>query len=87
MNSQQVLDTLKNYVANTLLQGQDGGLDAETPLLEWGVLDSLRMVTLMSFIEKEFAVKVPDEEMVPDNFVNLRALAEMVARLAQKKAS
>jgi len=81
----EVLDELKNFIANELLDGQSSGLDAATPLLEWGVLDSLTMISLLTFIEERFVVQVPDTEVRPDNFENLQALTNLLMNLLAKK--
>ncbi|TBN04421.1 acyl carrier protein [Hyunsoonleella flava] len=46
-------------------------LDSDTDLLGSGILDSLGMVQLIAFVEKEFMVKVPPEDMVIENFMNV----------------
>src|ERR1051326_2246359 len=83
MQLAEILNELKQFIANELLDGQDAGLDATTPLLEWGVIDSLAMVSLLSFIEKRFHISVPDEEVRPRNFENLQALADLLVGLMQ----
>jgi len=54
-------------------------IDAETPILELGILDSLAMVSLLTFIHTRFGVHVPDEAVIPENFENLGRLASLIA--------
>ncbi len=75
---------LRGFVVDELLDGNDEGLDAQTPLLQWGVIDSLAMVTLLAFIEERLGVKVPDEQVRPEHFQNLAALGELLERLATR---
>jgi 2-hydroxymuconate-semialdehyde hydrolase len=81
----EVLNELKNFIANELLDGQSSGLEANTPLLEWGVLDSLTMISLLTFTEERFDVQVPDTEVRPENFENLQALTNMLMNLLSQK--
>jgi acyl carrier protein len=37
-------------------------------LLESGILDSLGVLDLVSFVEREFSIAVSDDELVPENF-------------------
>jgi 2-hydroxymuconate-semialdehyde hydrolase len=81
METVEIFNELRTFIANELLDGQNSGLDMTTPLLEWGIIDSLAMVSLISFVEKRFQVTVPDEAVRPKNFENLQALTEMLAGL------
>jgi acyl carrier protein len=56
---------------------EDAHLRADEPLLG-GVLDSLDMLRMVRFIRDEFGVHVRDEDLVPENFKTIRAVAEYV---------
>jgi pimeloyl-ACP methyl ester carboxylesterase len=73
---------LRGFVVDELLDGNDDGLDAQTPLLQWGVIDSLAMVTLLAFIEERLGVHVPDEQVRPEHFQNLATLGDLLEHLA-----
>ena len=69
---------LHRYINETLLDGSSDELDANTPLLEWGIIDSLSMVNLLAFIEREFGVRIADEDVLPENFATLGAIARLI---------
>jgi acyl carrier protein len=48
------------------------------PLLESGVLDSLGVLDLVSFVEQEFSVHVADDELVPENFQTIDRIAAFI---------
>ena len=48
-------------------------LDDES-LIEKGIIDSLGIMKLVSFLEEEFQIKVRDEEFVPENFETISKL-------------
>lgn len=55
--------------------------DDQESLLANGVIDSLKMLDLLSFIEEKFGVTVDDDEMMPDNFDSIDAIvAFLVAK-------
>lgn len=53
--------------------------------VEDGYLDSFDVVTLISEIEGEFGVIVDGMEIMPENFVSVEAICELVER-SDKKA-
>jgi acyl carrier protein len=72
-------ERIRNFIEKELrYEGLSEGLTDETSLLEGGVIDSLGIVKLVSFLESEFGIKVPDEEIVPRYFESIRALSTYV---------
>ena len=49
-------------------------LDENQDLIGTGVLDSLRILQLVSFLEESFGIEIPDEDVVYDNFQSLGAI-------------
>jgi acyl carrier protein len=56
------------------------------PLLESGILDSLGVLDLVAFIEKEFSVSMTDEELVPENFRTIDHLVAFIQGKANRRA-
>jgi len=58
-------------------------------LLESGVVDSLGIFLIVTFLEENFHVGVADDEITPDNFNTLDAISRMVEskRLGQEARS
>ena len=82
MTREQMLGDLKEFVVSDLLDGRDTGLDEHTPLLAWGVLDSLSVNVLVSFTSERFGIDVPQDEVTPDNLKDLDAYVALLMRLA-----
>ena len=53
----------------------------EEDLVDNGILDSLDIVTLVTEIDSEFDVRIPPEEIVPENFNSARVLFELIEKL------
>lgn len=78
------METLGAYVVANHLDGR-AELDADTPLLEWGILDSFSVAELLNFIEQHFGVTVPLCSVSPQHFSSLRALAGLVGGLCEER--
>ena len=46
----------------------------EDDLLNTGLLDSIGVIKLIAYIEEEFGIAVPPEEMVIENFISVQAI-------------
>ena len=71
---------VKNFIANELLYGDEQGLGYDTNLLDSGVIDSMSLLRLISFLEEHFQIQVPDEAVIPDNFRSLSAIETFLSR-------
>lgn len=56
-------------------------LAPDDPLLNRRLLDSLGVVKTLVFCEEKFGIEIPDEEVIPENFESVRALAQLIGRL------
>jgi acyl carrier protein len=77
---EEMLGELKHFVVRELLDGRDTGFDEHTPLLAWGVLDSLSVNVLISFTSERFGIDVPQSEVTPGNLRDLDAFVTMLMR-------
>ena len=74
---------LHAFVATELLNGDARDLDEKTPLLAWGVLDSMAMIQLTEFIERELAITIPTNELLDSsNLETLATITQMVEKYA-----
>jgi len=70
---------LRTFIVETFLFGQAGGLTDETSFLEQGIVDSTGVLELVAHLERTYAIKVKDEELVPDNLDSINAIAGFLA--------
>lgn len=70
---------IREFFAREL--GRDVSLvsDQES-LLEAGILDSIGVMALVSFLESKYAIVVPDDALMPENFDSIDAIASFVVR-------
>lgn len=81
MNDGTMVDDLKAYIVNEFLDGRGDDFDEETPLLEWGIIDSISVAKLTAFVRERYGIDVPQSEVTPPNLVNLSAFVAMLRRL------
>jgi acyl carrier protein len=75
-----VKNEIRNYLYNERLKNEFDALEDDDSLLERGIIDSVRMLDLMGFLEENFRVKVNDEDLYPENFDSLNAIAAYIQR-------
>lgn len=78
MERTEVMQQLQGYFVDQVLDGKNIGLDETTPLLEWGVINSIEIVRLLSFIHKRFDIEIPASQLAADNFVDIGRIADLV---------
>lgn len=84
MQDQVMIDALRSYVSEHILQDGNAMLEPDTPLLEWGILNSISTVQLIGFIREEFAIDVPPEEIVGTNFKDLQSISQLLAQIVHR---
>jgi acyl carrier protein len=71
---------LTDYIQRELLHGRVKDLKEDQDLLSAGIIDSLGILQLVAFMEKQLGVQVPDEDVIFENFQSIRAMTEYVAQ-------
>ena len=59
----------------------DVDYDTCTTLIDEHILDSFDIVTLVAELDDKLDVRIPPEQMIPENFNSLKAIAALVERL------
>jgi acyl carrier protein len=71
---------LIDFVKNEVMRNKNARLDENEDLLSAGILDSLAILQLVAFVEDRFGVKIPDEDVVFENFQSINALNTYLER-------
>ena len=79
MNEGSIEAVIERFIVGDLLLGSNQTeLDLNQPLISSGILDSLALLQLMSFIKQQFGVAVQDGEVIPDNFQTIRRISTFI---------
>lgn len=74
-----VENSLRQYIAENILFSSDGyPYEDSASFLENGIVDSMSVMELVMYAEKEFGVAVADKEITPDNFDSVTKMAEYI---------
>ena len=57
-------------------------IDDDEPLIESGIVDSLGVLKIMSFLDESFGVDLSSEEIKLENFRDVRTICELVSNQA-----
>lgn len=85
MDAAEVNKGLKTFIINNLLDGDGSDLDDHTPLLELGIIDSMAMVSLLTFIDKKLGVSIPDDKVSPRHFQTITTLQALILEVDAKR--
>ena len=69
---------VKEFIVERFPQAKAKGLDENELLLVNGILDSLGVLDVVSFMENEFSISIDDEELTPENFQSICSITEFL---------
>jgi acyl carrier protein len=78
-----VKDMILEYIRNEYIDEDEVDevqLDEHTPLISSGIVDSFSMVSLKRFLERKYAISIPDEDATPQAFDTVASIIELVNR-------
>jgi acyl carrier protein len=87
MSDQHVLETLRKWIIEQVLDASVPTIEPDAPLLEWGILNSLSTTRLVGFIRDQFGVEVPPELLVGANFKDLNSITRLVVDIRDRDLS
>lgn len=79
---------LETFLLRDLAVGR--GIDSigrDDDILALGIVDSLGLLQLVSFLEEKFGIKVEDEDLVIDNFRSISRIEQFVEEKQREKAA
>ncbi len=85
---QDIKSKIREFILSNL--GERRGvtdIGDDDSLLETGVVDSLGIFLIVTFLEENFHVAVADDQITPDNFRTLAVITEMVESKLRKRAA
>ena len=79
LTEDQVTPTVLGFIRERFLDGDPRGeLTEETPLLEWGILNSLNTAVLIAWIREHFERDIPIAKVNASTFRTVRTLSAAV---------
>lgn len=80
MNS-QIESQIRDYInRNMLFNSGTSKFSNEASLLQEGIIDSIGIMELVTFVSQTYGVTIPPEEILPENFDSISRIASFVRR-------
>jgi acyl carrier protein len=75
----RVAETITRFVEEELLFRRPGvEVDADTNLVERGIVDSVGLFRVVGFLEESFELSIPPDAIVPENLGSIAAMTGYV---------
>jgi len=77
--AEDLKDLIIDYVKREYLEEDaEEEITENTPLISSGIVDSFSMVSLKTFLEKKFTIKIPDDKATPDAFDTVNNMLKLL---------
>ena len=76
---QSIENRIREYLRETFPSPEHETVGVEDSLFDAGILDSIGVMTLATWLEKEFDLFVDDDEVLPENFDGIGPLTRYVS--------
>lgn len=81
MNRQIMKDKLLEFFQNNILYDESiDDIDWNESLIDKGYIDSIGIITLVSFIGKNLEIDVYDSEIIPENFDSINNIYSFLSK-------
>ncbi len=74
----EVKERIIQFLYDDQLKDEFEDLDHDDSLLELGIIDSVKMMELIGYIEDNFGIKVDDDDLYPENFDTINAITNYI---------
>lgn len=86
-NKNDIQTAIREFVLKQFPAARKRGAGDDESLLEQGVVDSMGVLEIVTFIESEFNITLTDDELMADHFETVAAMADFVHRKTMEGAS
>jgi acyl carrier protein len=82
--TEEVKQVIIDYIKKEYLdEDSDQEITDSTRLISSGIVDSFSMVSLKTFLEKRFQIKIPDEKATPEAFDSVTNIMNLLQQFVQ----
>src|SRR5437867_9598586 len=84
----QLEEQIQDYLISNLLYVEDDyEYDRDTSFIGDGLIDSMGVTELVTYVESAFGITVEQEDVTPDNFDSINKLAAFIRRSQASQAA
>jgi len=78
-DSMMIADHIREFILSELIQDKSiTNLSNDESLIESGIIDSLGIQKLLTFIEDRISIQISDEDIIPENFETIEAIVSFI---------
>ncbi|MGJ8639261.1 MAG: acyl carrier protein [Opitutaceae bacterium] len=74
MNQLELESLITRFIKTELCDDSEHPLTSDTNLVTEGIVDSMGIARLIAYIESSFGTKIPAKDLIPSNFMSIKAI-------------
>ncbi len=78
MEQHEISEKIREYIKAASFSSIDN-LDDDLLIFKEGILDSMGLISLFSFLEENFSIQITDADLVEENFESIKAITNFVS--------
>jgi acyl carrier protein len=84
MSSNGIAEAVRNFVLKKFPSAKKKSFNDDLSLLQSGIIDSLGVLDLVTFLEHSFTIRIADEELTPENFGSINGICSFIKKKKDK---
>lgn len=77
--SEEIKDRLLDFITTSFMVERHE-IDLDKSMIDEGIIDSFGLIEIATFMEREFGMKVREEQMIRSNFGSVNRIVEFIKR-------
>ena len=77
---QDIKKMLKTFIVKNYLKNENAKLSDDDSFLEEGIIDSIGVIEIASYIQEKYGIKIAVPEIMPENFDTLNNLEKYITK-------
>ena len=74
------INIIREFIVDNFLFGDGSQLHDDSSFLQESIIDSTGILEVISFLEKQFPIKINDDEILPENLDSLNNISAFLKR-------
>ena len=85
LNIERIKEKLRRFLMENFASAGDVSIADDHSLLQLGIIDSLSLVNIISYIEEEFDIKVSPKDFFPGKFDTIAKAADYIVNYRSRR--
>ncbi len=83
MNPTEILNSVTEFIYGQFPLAKKKAISNTESLLDSGVVDSMGILEVVTFIESNYSIQLSDEEVMADNFESIQSISDLIISKTQ----